>query len=53
LFSGSLNSNIQINDLLRRDGINGYLEKPMDLNEMLKIITKGLNMKKIIHSEAI
>lgn len=53
LFSGSLNSNIQINDLLRRDGINGYLEKPMDLNEMLKIITKDLNMKKIIHSEAI
>lgn len=53
LFSGSLNSHLQINDLLRRDGINGYLEKPMDLNEILKTITKNLNLQKVIHSETI
>ncbi len=53
LFSGSLYSHLQIKGLLRRDGINGYLEKPMDLNKILKTITEDLNLQKVIHCEAI
>ena len=53
IFSERLDSNNQIKDMLRRDGINGCLKKPMDLNEMLKIITKVPILQKTTPSEII
>jgi len=51
LFSANLNCYNQIKDLLRRDGISGYFKKPMDLNEILKTITKDFNLQKTIPSK--
>ena len=39
IFSANLNGDNQIKDLLRRDGINGCLKKPMKLDEILTAIT--------------
>ncbi len=45
--------NNHVMDLLNRDGINGCLEKSMDLDEILQTVTKDLNFQKTIHSEVI
>lgn len=39
IFSANLYGNNQIKDLLRRDGINGCLKKPIQLSEILTAIT--------------
>lgn len=39
VLSANLGNKFIIKDLLRRDGINGCLEKPMDLDELLAAIT--------------
>lgn len=39
IFSANLYGNNQIKDLLRRDGINGCLKKPIQLSEILTVIT--------------
>ena len=53
IYSAYLGNDNQIKDLLRRDGINGCFKKPMDLNEMLKIITKVPILQKTTPSEII
>ena len=53
IFSANLNCDNQIKDLLRRDGINGCLKKPIDLNEILKTITEDFNLQKTTLSETI
>ena len=53
IYSANLGNDNQIKDLLRRDGINGCLKKPMDLNEMLKTITKKVILQKTTPSEII
>ena len=42
--------NNQIKELIKKDGINGFLEKSMDNDEILKTITKDFNLQKIINS---
>ena len=39
IFSGSAIPDIQLKNLLRRDGISGCLKKPIFLNELLTAIT--------------
>ena len=39
IFSANLNNEFIIKDFLRRDGINGCIEKPMNLHGILKTIT--------------
>jgi len=39
IFSATLYGDNQIKDLLRRDGINGCLKKPIQLSEILSAIT--------------
>jgi len=39
IFSGVDCHESQIKDLLRRDGINGFLKKPIELDELLTAIT--------------
>jgi CheY-like chemotaxis protein len=39
LFSGTNIPEIQLKNLLRRDGVNGFLKKPINLDELLKTIT--------------
>jgi CheY-like chemotaxis protein len=39
IFSGADCHESQIKDLLRRDGINGFLKKPIELDELLTTIT--------------
>ena len=39
IFSGTTLSEIELKNLLRRDGINGFLEKPMEPDELLTAIT--------------
>lgn len=39
IFSGTNIHDIQIKNLLRRDGVNGFLKKPMELDKLLKTIT--------------
>jgi len=39
IFSANFGHDNQIKDLLRKDGINGCLKKPMKLDEILKTIT--------------
>jgi len=39
IFSGANLHESQIKDLLRRDGISGFLKKPIELDELLKAIT--------------
>ena len=46
IFSANLGHDNQIKDLLRKDGISGCLKKPMDLNEILKTITKDFSLQK-------
>ena len=50
IYSANFGHDNQIKDLLRRDGINGCLKKPMNLNEMLKTITKKFELQKTITS---
>ena len=40
VFSGMTLPEIQLKDLLRRDGVNGFLRKPMGPDEILTAITK-------------
>jgi len=51
IFSAKFGHDNQIKDLLRKDGINGCLKKPMDLNDILKTITKDFNLQKATPSE--
>ena len=39
IFSATSIPEIQLKNLLRRDGINGVLRKPMELDELLTAIT--------------
>jgi len=39
IFSGMTIPDIQLKNLLRRDGVNGFLKKPMELDKLLKSIT--------------
>ncbi len=39
IFSANLYGDNQVKDLLRRDGINGCLKKPIQLSEILTAIT--------------
>jgi len=39
IFSGQSLHDIHIKNLLRKDGINGYLKKPIELDELLTTIT--------------
>jgi len=39
IFSGAIIPDIQLKNLLRRDGVNGFLKKPMGLDDILKAIT--------------
>ena len=47
IYSANFGHDNQIKDLLRKDGINGCLKKPMNLYDMLKIITLNSNQQKI------
>lgn len=48
IYSANYANEIQIKELLRRDGITGCLKKPMNLYDMLKIITSQSDFEKII-----
>ena len=39
IFSGASIPSIQLKNLLRKDGVNGFLKKPMDLDELFEAIT--------------
>ena len=39
IFSGITLPEIQLKNLLRRDGVNGFLKKPMDLDDLVTAIT--------------
>ncbi len=39
IFSGAYYLENQIKDMLRRDGVNGFLKKPIELDELLTAIT--------------
>ncbi len=39
IFSGASLPNIQVKNLLRKDGVNGFLKKPVDLDELLMAVT--------------
>ena len=39
IFSGSNLPNVQVKNLLRKDGVNGFLKKPVDLNELLQAVS--------------
>ncbi|MDX1441025.1 MAG: response regulator [Nitrosopumilaceae archaeon] len=39
IFSGANLPQIQLTNLLRRDGINGFLKKPIELSEIYKILS--------------
>ncbi len=39
IFSGAGLPSIQVKNLLRKDGVNGFLKKPIQLNELLTAIT--------------
>ncbi len=40
IFSGEDIPDIQVKNFLRRDGVNGFLKKPIVLDELLTVITK-------------
>jgi CheY-like chemotaxis protein len=40
IFSGTTLPEVQLKNLLRRDGVNGFLEKPLGPNEILTAITR-------------
>jgi CheY-like chemotaxis protein len=48
ILSANLGNKFIIKDLLRRDGINGCLEKPMDLDELLAAITDKEFFPKVV-----
>lgn len=39
IFSGASLPNVQVKNLLRKDGVNGFLKKPVDLDELLTAVT--------------
>ena len=39
IFSGAAMQNIQVKNLLRRGGVNGFLKKPIELDELLTAVT--------------
>lgn len=39
IFSGTALPEIQLKNLLRRDGVNGFLEKPVDLEKLVNVIS--------------
>jgi len=39
IFSGTSNYNVQVKNMLRRDGVNGFIKKPIKLDELLTAIT--------------
>jgi len=39
IFSGTSSNNIQVKNVLRREGVKGFLKKPLNLNELLTAIT--------------
>lgn len=39
LFSGTHIPEIQLKNLLRKDGVNGFLEKPVDLEKLVNVIS--------------
>ena len=39
IFSGAAMQNIQVKNLLRRDGVNGFLKKPIELDDLLTAVT--------------
>jgi len=39
IFSGTSNNSLQIKNMLRKDGVNGFLKKPIQLDELLTTIT--------------
>jgi len=47
ILSANLGSEFLIKDMLRKNGINGCLEKPIDPDELLTIITNKENVPKI------
>jgi len=48
ILSANLGSEFLIKDMLRKNGINGCLEKPVDPDELLTIITNKENVPKIV-----
>ena len=52
IYSANFSNELQIKELLRRDGINGCLKKPMNLYDMLKIITGKENLQKLYHKSS-
>ncbi len=40
IFSGITLPELELKNLLRRDGVNGFLKKPIVLDELLTVITK-------------
>ena len=48
ILSANLGSEFLIKDMLRKNGINGCLEKPIDPDELLAIITNKENIPKIV-----
>ena len=51
IYSANFGHDNQIKNLLRRDGINGCLKKPMNLYDMLKIIIGNSDLQKIPSSQ--
>ncbi len=47
ILSANLGNKFIMKDLLRREGINGCLEKPIDLDELLTVITNKDHVPKI------
>ena len=46
IFSGALNYHDEIRGLLKKEGIRGFLKKPIELDEILKVITKDSDVQK-------
>ena len=40
IFSGAYLPSIQVKNLLRKDGVNGFLKKPFDLDDLLTVIIR-------------
>jgi DNA-binding response OmpR family regulator len=48
ILSANLGNKFTVKDLLRRKGINGCLEKPIDLDELLSVISNTEYFPKIV-----
>ena len=48
ILSANLGNEFLIKDMLRKNGINGCLEKPIDPDELLTLITNKENIPKIV-----